>query len=87
MQEQPLAHWSLAAIEEQSRKLSAIYHPDGDHEESLELNYSEKEMIEAMKSCELLLRADVLILEGYAREYFWAFFQFVNFSILDAQGY
>ena len=45
MQEQPLAHWSLAAIERANPgNFPAIYHPDGDHEESLELNYSEKEM-------------------------------------------
>ena len=50
MQEQPLAHWSLAAIERANPgNFPAIYHPDGDHEESLELNYSEKEMIEAIE--------------------------------------
>mgnify|MGYP003304514598 CR=1 FL=1 len=45
MQERPLAHWSLAAIERSNPgNFPAIYHPDGDQEESLELNFSEKEM-------------------------------------------
>ena len=50
MQERPLAHWSLAAIERANQgNYPAIYHPDGDKEESLELNYSEKEMIDAIE--------------------------------------
>jgi len=50
MQERPLAHWSLAAIERSNPgTFPAIYHPDGDQEESLELNFSEKEMIDAIE--------------------------------------
>ena len=50
MQEQPLAHWSLAAIERANPgNFPAIYHPDGDQEESLELNFAEKEMIDAIE--------------------------------------
>ena len=50
MQEQPLAHWSLAAIERANPgNFPAVYHPDGDQEESLELNFSEKEMIDAIE--------------------------------------
>tara|TARA_B100001057_G_scaffold226679_2_gene227017 strand:+ start:10777 stop:11796 length:1020 start_codon:yes stop_codon:yes gene_type:complete len=50
MQEQPLAHWSLAAIERANPgNFPAIYHPDGDQEESLELNFTEKEMIDAIE--------------------------------------
>ena len=50
MQEQPLAHWSLAAIERANPgNFPAVYHPDGDQEESLELNLSEKEMIDAIE--------------------------------------
>ena len=77
MQERPLAHWSLAAIERSNPgNYPAIYHPDGDHEESLELNFSEKEMIDAIEKLRTLsLLADVHILAGYALEYFWEFFQ------------
>ena len=50
MQEQPLAHWSLAAIERANpENFPAIYHPNGDQEESLELNLAEKEMIDAIE--------------------------------------
>ncbi len=50
MQEQPLAHWSLAAIKRANPgNFPAIYHPDGDQEESLELNFAEKEMIDAIE--------------------------------------
>ena len=50
MQDRPLAHWSLAAIERSNPgNFPAIYHPDGDKEESLELNFSEKEMIDAIE--------------------------------------
>ena len=50
MQERPLAHWSLAAIERANPgKFPAIYHPDGGQEESLELNSSEGDMIDAIE--------------------------------------
>ncbi|MCV6586254.1 MAG: hypothetical protein OIF47_12020 [Marinibacterium sp.] len=50
MQDRPLTHWSLAAIERQNPgKLPAIYHPDGDPEETLELAEDETEMIAAIE--------------------------------------
>ena len=44
-----LTHWSLAAVEKAifSDEV-AIFFPDGDPEETLELAFSEKEMIEAI---------------------------------------
>ena len=44
-----LAHWSLAAVDRANPgKTPAIYHPDGDPSETLELDSSEKEMIAAI---------------------------------------
>lgn len=48
--ERPLAHWSLAAIQRaNSGQTPAIYHPDGDPGETLELAGDEKAMIEAIE--------------------------------------
>lgn len=46
--DRPLTHWSLAAIERKGTGLPAIYHPDGDGSETLELPASEGEMIAAI---------------------------------------
>lgn len=48
--EQPLTHWSLAAVERANPgELPAIYHPDGDPDEVLELPADETQMIEAIE--------------------------------------
>lgn len=50
MRERALTHWSLAAVERANPgKRPAIYHPDGDPGETLELAHSEKEMIAAIE--------------------------------------
>lgn len=50
MQERALTHWSLAAIERANPgELPAIYHPDGDPDEVLELAQDEAEMIGAIE--------------------------------------
>lgn len=49
MNERALAHWSLAAVERQGDGFPAIYHPDGDPEETLELDESETTMIDAIE--------------------------------------
>ncbi len=50
LKDQALAHWSLAAVRrENPDRLPAIYAPDGDPEESLELDGSEAEMIAAIE--------------------------------------
>ena len=51
LQERPLAHWSLPAISRLNKgKRPAIYAPDGDPGETLELPESEDHMIEAIES-------------------------------------
>lgn len=50
MQERPLTHWSLAAVERANPgELPALYHPDGDPDETLELADNEAEMIGAIE--------------------------------------
>ena len=50
LQDRALAHWSLAAVERSNPGTRpAIYHPDGDPEETLELAADEKEMIDAIE--------------------------------------
>jgi hypothetical protein len=50
MKDQALAHWSLAAIERANpNALPAIYHPDGDAGETLEIDEHETEIIEAIE--------------------------------------
>jgi len=50
MAERPLAHWSLPAIiRANPGERPAIYHPDGDPAETLELADSEAEMIAAIE--------------------------------------
>lgn len=54
-QDRPLTHWSLAAItRDNPGKYPAVFRPDGDAEESLELARNDKEMIDAI---ELLRKA------------------------------
>ncbi len=49
-QDRPLTHWSLAAVKRANPgKRPAIYHPDGDESETLELSGDETEMIEAIE--------------------------------------
>ena len=57
MQERPLTHWSLAAVERANPgKRPAIYHPDGDPGETLELADSEKDMIAAIEKLRAAIR-------------------------------
>ncbi|WP_432689014.1 hypothetical protein [Pseudooceanicola sp. C21-150M6] len=47
--DRPVAHWSIPAITRVNPgRTPAIYHPDGDPEETLELDASEQEMIQAL---------------------------------------
>ncbi|MEP5728270.1 MAG: hypothetical protein ABJL67_02735 [Sulfitobacter sp.] len=49
--DQALAHWSLAAVERANPgQIPAIFHPDGDMGETIELGDSETEMIEAIET-------------------------------------
>ena len=51
LKDQPLTHWSLAAIARANPgERPAIYHPDGDTEEMLELSDSYAEMIDAIET-------------------------------------
>ncbi|WP_370400668.1 hypothetical protein [Sulfitobacter sp. JB4-11] len=51
LKDQPLAHWSLAAVERANPGTRpAIFHPDGDPGETLELPEDEAEMIDAIET-------------------------------------
>ncbi|MBB4173513.1 hypothetical protein [Sulfitobacter noctilucicola] len=51
LKSQPLTHWSLAAVERANPgERPAIFHPDGDPGETLELSEGEAEMIEAIET-------------------------------------
>jgi len=51
MQDRPLAHWSLAAVERGNPgERPALYHPDGDPGESLQLAEDAREMEEAIET-------------------------------------
>jgi hypothetical protein len=51
LKNQPLAHWSLAAVERANPGTRpAIFHPDGDPGETVELPENEPEMIEAIET-------------------------------------
>ena len=51
MNDTAITHWSLAAIERANPDaLPAVFHPDGDAGETLELSENEHEMIEAIES-------------------------------------
>lgn len=51
LKDQALTHWSLAALERQNPGAHpALFHPDGDPSETLELAESEAEMIEAIET-------------------------------------
>ena len=48
--ERPLTHWSLAAVQRANPgAFPAVFHPDGDPDETLELGDSETEMVEAIE--------------------------------------
>ncbi len=50
LRERPLAHWSLPAVERLNPGQNpAMYHPDGDPGETLELSENEKEMVAAIE--------------------------------------
>ncbi|MFD1508389.1 hypothetical protein [Lacimonas salitolerans] len=50
MQDRPLAHWSLAAVERANPgELPALFNPDGDPDETLELGADAPEMIAAIE--------------------------------------
>ena len=50
MNDQAIAHWSLAAVDRYGSSTSpAVFHPDGDPSETLELMNSEAEMIDAIE--------------------------------------
>ncbi|TLP60332.1 hypothetical protein FEE96_15835 [Parasedimentitalea maritima] len=56
MQDQPLAHWSLAAVERQNPgQYPAVFHPDGDPGETLELAEDETAMLEAIEKLQLAI--------------------------------
>ncbi|OIQ26904.1 MAG: hypothetical protein BM562_16020 [Alphaproteobacteria bacterium MedPE-SWcel] len=59
MQDRPLAHWSLAAVERANPgAFPAIYHPDGDPGETLELGEDEVTMLDAIQKVQAaILRA------------------------------
>lgn len=59
MNDNPLTHWSLAAVARVNPgKLPAIFHPDGDPDETLELAEDEDQMIEAIeKLCRAIERS------------------------------
>lgn len=51
LKDQPITHWSLAAImRANSGDMPAIYHPDGDEGETLELAEDEVQMIDAIET-------------------------------------
>lgn len=51
LQDRPLGHWSLAAVERQNPgSTPAIFFPGGDPEETLELQENETEMVEAIET-------------------------------------
>ena len=50
LRDRPLAHWSLAAVERANPgEMPAVYHPDGDAQETLELPADEETMISAIE--------------------------------------
>ena len=57
MQDRPLAHWSLPAVERANPGESpAIYYPDGDPEETLEISDEDAQMIEAIEKLRRAVR-------------------------------
>lgn len=56
MKDQALTHWSLAAVARANPgQMPAIFHPDGDTGETLELGADETEMIEAIEKLRLTI--------------------------------
>lgn len=51
MKDQPLTHWSLAAVERTNPgQTPAVYYPDGDPDETLELGADETQMVKAIET-------------------------------------
>ena len=64
MNDQAIAHWSLAAVDRYGSSTSpAVFHPDGDPSETLELMNSEAEMINAI---EILRKAVSIVVSANA---------------------
>jgi len=56
MKDQPLAHWSLAAVERKNPgQYPATYHPNGDPGETLELEKDETTMLDAIEKLRLAI--------------------------------
>lgn len=56
LNDRPLAHWSLAAIARKNPgQFPAIFHPDGDPGETLEINEDEVTMLEAIQKVQLAI--------------------------------
>lgn len=54
--DQPISHWSLAAFARANPgKFPAIFHPEGDNSETLEIPENETEMIEALEQLRTLI--------------------------------
>ncbi len=49
LNDQPLTHWSLAAVQRKGSGSPAVFFPDGDPQETLEISSGETEMIEAIE--------------------------------------
>ncbi|NIZ07878.1 hypothetical protein [Pseudooceanicola sp. HF7] len=80
MQDQPLAHWSLAALHRANPGTRpAIYHPDGDPDETLEFSATEAEFIDAL---EKLGRAVERRRPHQGRVRFWSIGGFVVLLLL-----
>lgn len=57
LQDRPLAHWSLPAVERANPgERPAIYHPDGDPDETLEISDEDAQMIEAIEKLRRAIR-------------------------------
>ncbi|MEQ9695129.1 hypothetical protein [Shimia sp. SDUM112013] len=57
MRDKPLAHWSLPAVQRMNPgELPALYAPDGDPDETLELPAEETEMVEAIEKLRRAIR-------------------------------
>ncbi len=57
MQDRPLAHWSIPAVERANPgRLPALYHPDGDPGETLELPETERDAIAAIERLRAAVR-------------------------------
>ena len=58
MQDRALTHWSIPAVERANPgKVPAVFHPDGDPNETLELAENETEMVEAIETLRRAIHA------------------------------